>query len=214
MNHYSLGNSLTNSQKSNENDVSFEGKPLLAGLLDDSNFMVDETGYLHEMQVNLRVGNLGVMEDLKNVQRNSNVEKYSNDENMDRFPYKYLINEPDLCSTTTNLYIINLVGVGPGEEEDRNRIRKLWGNTHWFNMTGFRTVFVLGVSSSSEQMERVYRESERYRDIIQFDFKDSYHNLTLKTLCGMHWVRNYCKSPTWVLKSDVDVLINIFELTK
>lgn len=190
--------------------------------------MVDEAGYAHELGVALGAGNLGLLEDL-DVQRNVKegdlkVAEESKDEDMDRFPYKYIINEPDLCTNTnstnntntTNLYVINLVEVGPWGERDRNRIRNLWGNTRWYNMTGFRTVFVLGVSSpSSEQVqERVHRESQRHRDIIQFDFKDSYQNLTLKTLCGMHWVRNHCKSPVWVLKSDVDVLVNTFELTK
>lgn len=217
INYHSLGNSFKNSPNlSYDNDVFSKGKPLSTGLLDDSNLMVDGARYSHELHINLRVRNLSALADL-NMQTNVkegdvNVEEDWNDE--DPFPYKYVINEPNLCSTTTNLYIINLVGVGPWGEHDRNRIRKLWGNTRWYNMTGFKTVFVLGVSSSSEQMERVHLESERHRDIIQFEFKDSYHNLTLKTLCGMHWVRNYCKSPTWVLKSDVDVLINIFELTK
>ncbi|KAK3879709.1 hypothetical protein Pcinc_015743 [Petrolisthes cinctipes] len=119
--------------------------------------------------------------------------------------------------------------MGPGGVKERDRIRRLWGNTHWTNRTGFKTVFVLGIPPSENttanliQSEkttpnfinsRVRWESEQHRDIIQLDFEDTYYNLTLKTLCGLHWVRNYCRSATWVLKSDADVVVNIFELTK
>lgn len=131
------------------------------------------------------------------------------------FPYEYLINEKDFCDGNgSDLYIINVVGTAPWEFMARTRIRRLWGNRRWQNMTGFRTVFFLGWVADSRLMEAVQEESHSYRDIVQLSFLDTYDNLTIKTLCCLHWLQHYCPTPAWVLKSDVDVLINIFELSR
>ncbi|KAK4308011.1 hypothetical protein Pmani_020263 [Petrolisthes manimaculis] len=120
-----------------------------------------------------------------------------------------------------------MVSVGPGAIKERDHIRKLWGDKRWTNTTGFKTIFVLGTPQKTNtttntnthtnthiNASSILRESERHRDMVQLDFEDTYNNLTLKTLCGLHWVRNYCGSAKWILKSDADVLVNIFELTK
>lgn len=131
------------------------------------------------------------------------------------FPYEYLINERGFCSRNqSDLYIINIVGTAPWEFMARARIRRLWGNTRWQNMTGFRTLFFLGEVSDPDLMKSVKEESDSHSDIVQFNFLDTYDNLTLKTLCCLHWLHHYCPSPAWVLKSDVDVVVNIFELSR
>lgn len=130
----------------------------------------------------------------------------------DDFPFEYLINEPEFCSSKEDLDIINFVGVAPWEKSARERIRRLWGNSTWRSVSGFSTVFLVGTTNEEGVMEAVQKESQVHRDIIQVSFRDTYDNLTLKTLSGLHWVDRYCTNPTWVLKSDADVVINIFEL--
>lgn len=130
----------------------------------------------------------------------------------DDFPFEYLINEPEFCGSKEGLDILNFVGVAPWEVRARERIRRLWGNSTWRSVSGFSTVFLLGTTDDQGVMEAVQKESQMFRDIIQVSFRDTYDNLTLKTLSGFHWVDRFCTNPTWVLKSDADVVINIFEL--
>ncbi|KAG7173434.1 UDP-GalNAc:beta-1,3-N-acetylgalactosaminyltransferase 1-like [Homarus americanus] len=132
----------------------------------------------------------------------------------DDFPFKYLINEPDFCTRRSNLYVINIVGVAPWEIRARTLIRSLWAHETWQNKTGFRTVFVTGIVTDHKLMAALREESNKYHDILQFNFLDTYDNLSLKTLCGLHWVNNFCSTPVWVLKSDTDVMVNTFRLTR
>ncbi|XP_064115086.1 beta-1,3-galactosyltransferase 1-like isoform X2 [Macrobrachium nipponense] len=130
------------------------------------------------------------------------------------FPYSYVISEPNYCSNRSDLYIINIVGTAPWEFKARNRIRRLWANETYRNLTGFSTVFFIGQISDETIMNDVKTESDKYRDVILLDVLDSYTNLTLKTLALFHWVDRYCPNPVWVLKSDADVFVNTFALSR
>ncbi|XP_071521557.1 beta-1,3-galactosyltransferase 1-like [Panulirus ornatus] len=131
----------------------------------------------------------------------------------DKFPFRYLINEPKFCNSNENLFIINFVATAPWEVMARSHIRRLWGNKKWLNMTGFKTIFLLGEARDLQQMENVREESNKYHDMIQISFLDTYDNLTLKIMSGLHWINTFCSTPAWVLKSDSDVLVNIFALS-
>ncbi|NXG11142.1 B3GT1 galactosyltransferase, partial [Sakesphorus luctuosus] len=52
-------------------------------------------------------------------------------------------------------------------------------------------------------------EDELHRDLLQQDFLDTYHNLTLKTLMGLEWVSRFCPGATYVMKADHDVFLNV-----
>lgn len=132
----------------------------------------------------------------------------------DRFHYRYLINEPHLCASLPKPYVINLVPTAPQDCENRSLIRRRWANDKWTKSTFTKTVFHVGETSDPQVMTAVTEESNIHHDIIQFSFRDSYDNLTLKILSGLHRVKNFCFTPTWILKSDADVLVNIFELTR
>uniref|UniRef100_A0A8C1RA65 Hexosyltransferase n=1 Tax=Cyprinus carpio TaxID=7962 RepID=A0A8C1RA65_CYPCA len=51
-------------------------------------------------------------------------------------------------------------------------------------------------------------KSLRYHDIIQQDYRDTYNNLTLKTLIGMYWITKYCPEAKYILKTDSDMFVN------
>ncbi|XP_064104028.1 beta-1,3-galactosyltransferase 5-like [Macrobrachium nipponense] len=77
-----------------------------------------------------------------------------------------------------------------------------------------KTVFLLGTADSNEAQASITRESEIFHDIIQMNFRDTYEHLTLKTLSLLHWVKTFCPSARWVLKSDVDIFVNAFDLSR
>lgn len=65
------------------------------------------------------------------------------------------------------------------------------------------------------------REVADFGDIIEEDFLDTYHNLTLKSIAMLKWINLTCygsnnstrsSMPQYVLKTDDDVFINIDRL--
>ncbi|KAL7046551.1 hypothetical protein ACKWTF_002638 [Chironomus riparius] len=74
-------------------------------------------------------------------------------------------------------------------------------------------VFLLGISPtemSDEQQSVINYEHEKYGDIIQENFLDSYNNLTLKSILMLKWVRNNCIDKVkYIMKCDDDTFINV-----
>lgn len=60
----------------------------------------------------------------------------------------------------------------------------------------------------------ILEESERHGDIVQGNFLDSYHNLTYKTLMGFKWAHMWCRQAQFILKTDDDIFIDVFQLTE
>ncbi|KAH8032797.1 hypothetical protein HPB51_001875 [Rhipicephalus microplus] len=57
--------------------------------------------------------------------------------------------------------------------------------------------------------ESVANEIARYGDIIQADFRDTYRNLTLKSVFLLKWAFMYCSRAQFLLKTDDDVFVNV-----
>ena len=59
----------------------------------------------------------------------------------------------------------------------------------------YKVVFLLGLPSQendTEVQDKIEEEVEKYGDIIQEGFLDSYNNLTLKSIMMLKWVTNNC----------------------
>ena len=69
----------------------------------------------------------------------------------------------------------------------------------------------LHFSNIAEQKE-IDLENRIYRDIIQEDFIDTYHNLTLKNVMAYKWARTYCPHADFVMVGNDDVVVDIFKL--
>ncbi|CAG9794268.1 unnamed protein product [Diatraea saccharalis] len=76
----------------------------------------------------------------------------------------------------------------------------------------FKLVFLLGLPSQndSDVQNKIDEEVEKYGDIIQEGFIDSYNNLTLKSIMMLKWITNKCNdSVRYILKTDDDMYINV-----
>lgn len=127
-------------------------------------------------------------------------------------PFKFLIDEPHFCAK--DLLVLNMMPVSVGDAEARARIRRMWGSREVVASTKLRPLFLVGESSDAEQQRRLQEESDEYHDVIQVGFVDSYLNLTLKTLSALHWKHTRCRQVPWLLKSDADVFVSPWALTK
>jgi hypothetical protein len=58
-------------------------------------------------------------------------------------------------------------------------------------------------------LEGIETEKHLYDDLIVANFKDSYDNLTLKTMSTLEWMDSYCNQSEYILKTDDDMFINV-----
>ncbi|XP_017068640.1 beta-1,3-galactosyltransferase 1 [Drosophila eugracilis] len=79
-------------------------------------------------------------------------------------------------------------------------------------IANIRIVFIVGRSSKGNRQkdDRLSRESNHYNDIIQENFIDSYHNLTLKSVMALKHISQSCAETTaFFLKCDDDTFVNV-----
>ncbi|CAB1345580.1 unnamed protein product, partial [Coregonus sp. 'balchen'] len=94
----------------------------------------------------------------------------------------------------------------PANSDRRAAIRATWGGEREWRGQGVRRVFLLGLGRDPE----VGEESERYGDILQWGFRESFYNVTLKEVLFWNWFHQECSRTTlYVLKGDDDVYVDV-----
>ncbi|XP_025084507.1 beta-1,3-galactosyltransferase 1-like isoform X3 [Pomacea canaliculata] len=124
--------------------------------------------------------------------------------------FSYIINEPTACTAYTELIIGVITAVQ--NFDDRMAVRSTWGSkaAAGYNVT---VVFILGAGQPNLQAQ-LMAESDKYHDIIQEDFVDSYRNLSIKSVALLKWVITYCNSSKYMLKADDDMYVNVQNLVQ
>jgi len=110
------------------------------------------------------------------------------------------------------LKLLILISSDPTHFNHRQGIRETYGSDVNLRPKRVRLLFLVGYRKNSRLQDLLREESENYDDIIQGNFVDSYHNLTLKHLSMFNWVQTTCQTvglPKYVLKADDDFLFNI-----
>lgn len=128
--------------------------------------------------------------------------------------YTFIIDNTPVCKNTTP-FLLLVVPVAPRGRAAREAIRKTWGSQKQVLGHPVETLFMLGLSGGADaapQQEELWRESRRYRDLIQSDFLDSYHNLTIKTMMILEWVTTNCFHTSYMMKVDSDVFLQVENL--
>ncbi|ESO82390.1 hypothetical protein LOTGIDRAFT_134585 [Lottia gigantea] len=105
--------------------------------------------------------------------------------------------------------------------EERRVIRETWGRVaHGQSWPGktipekIKIVFLFGLPQVQIKYntELVKRESEVHRDIVMFEFSETYFNLTLKVLMGFKWIKELCPTTQFVMKADEDIFVDVPQL--
>ncbi|XP_061653137.1 beta-1,3-galactosyltransferase 2 [Phyllopteryx taeniolatus] len=126
--------------------------------------------------------------------------------------FPYIINEPDKCRESQAApFLVFIITTEALQVEARDAIRQTWANETLIQDVGVVRLFLLGKHEGevgTHQQRMLQEESQKYNDIIQQDFLDSYKNLTLKTLMGLQWVARYCSQASYVMKTDSDMFVN------
>ncbi|KAL3047302.1 UDP-GlcNAc:betaGal beta-1,3-N-acetylglucosaminyltransferase 7 [Trematomus bernacchii] len=130
--------------------------------------------------------------------------------------FPMLLNHPEKCTGDT--YLLMIIKSVATQHDRREVIRKTWGKEQVIDGKRVKTLFLLGKPSSvaerANHQKLVEYEDYIYGDILQWDFLDSFFNLTLKETHFLKWFHTYCPSVRYVFKGDDDVFVsvdNIFE---
>ncbi|KAJ6632920.1 Beta-1,3-galactosyltransferase brn [Pseudolycoriella hygida] len=92
----------------------------------------------------------------------------------------------------------------------RIAIRHSWGFERRFSDILIRTVFVLGQTAEQDEelQAQIDEEQQKFKDIVQVDFVDTYFNNTIKTMMGMKWVVTYCPKSKFYMFVDDDYYVS------
>ncbi|KAM4043006.1 lactosylceramide 1,3-N-acetyl-beta-D-glucosaminyltransferase isoform 1-T5 [Anomaloglossus baeobatrachus] len=128
--------------------------------------------------------------------------------------YNYLISNKDKCRHA-NVLLLLFVKTSPENRRRRDAIRRTWGNEHYIRShydANIKVMFALGVyrdpSKRNLLQKQLENENKLYNDLVQQDFLDTFHNLTLKFLLQFGWVNAYCPNAKFIMTADDDIFIH------
>ncbi|KAM7009009.1 beta-1,3-galactosyltransferase 5-like [Tautogolabrus adspersus] len=128
--------------------------------------------------------------------------------------YHFIMDNTEVCSSPTP-FLVLMVPVAPNNVAARDAIRQTWGNESKVQGEVVRTLFMLGSSGGAnveQQQQKLKEENMKHGDLIQSDFKDTYNNLTIKTMVIMDWLVTRCPTAAYAMKIDSDMFLNIDNL--
>ncbi|XP_073328807.1 UDP-GlcNAc:betaGal beta-1,3-N-acetylglucosaminyltransferase 9 [Pagrus major] len=145
----------------------------------------------------------------------------------DKRDFNLLIDQPEKChirgaeeggagskESSTAPYMLIVVKSIAADFDKRQVVRRTWGKEGLFqNGVSIRTVFLLGVPRNRTALPLWDRlltyESETFKDILLWDFEDTFFNLTLKETHFLKWVNSSCPDVKFIFKGDADVYVNV-----
>ncbi|XP_040492331.1 UDP-GlcNAc:betaGal beta-1,3-N-acetylglucosaminyltransferase 7-like [Ursus maritimus] len=124
--------------------------------------------------------------------------------------FPMLLNHPEKCGGA--VYLLVVVKSVITQHDRREAIRQTWGREQESGRGAVRTLFLLGTASKQEERAHYQQllayEDRLYGDILQWDFLDSFFNLTLKEIHFLKWFDIYCPRVQFIFKGDDDVFVN------
>lgn len=124
--------------------------------------------------------------------------------------YPMLIDAPGVCSETPFL-LLAVKSLAPHFDQ-RQAIRESWGRAGILANHSVVTVFLLGKAAGSDYFPNVSEmlryEASLHGDLLQWDYRDTFFNLTLKEVLFLDWLTESCPSARYIFKGDDDVFVN------
>ncbi|XP_053545855.1 UDP-GlcNAc:betaGal beta-1,3-N-acetylglucosaminyltransferase 7-like [Bombina bombina] len=124
--------------------------------------------------------------------------------------FPLLLNHPEKCQGDIHLLIVVKSII---EQHDRREaVRKTWGREQEIDGRKIKTLFLLGTTSTGKDhrnlQKLIEQENQIYGDILQWDFMDTFFNLTLKEVNFLKWFHIYCSKVEFIFKGDDDIFVN------
>ncbi|XP_067275854.1 UDP-GlcNAc:betaGal beta-1,3-N-acetylglucosaminyltransferase 9 [Pseudorasbora parva] len=133
----------------------------------------------------------------------------------DQRDFKLLIDQPTKCSGPEGApHMLIAIKSVATDFDKRQVVRHTWGREGVFQKdVNVRRVFLLGVPQNQTALplwdKLLGYESHTFRDILLWDFEDTFFNLTLKEIHFLQWLNVSCPKAKFIFKGDADVYVNI-----
>ncbi|KAM4727463.1 beta-1,3-galactosyltransferase 5-like [Rhinophrynus dorsalis] len=96
----------------------------------------------------------------------------------------------------------------PTSGQRRQALRQTWAQERELNGYRVKPIFLMGQTEVPGQMNLVKVESEHFGDILQWDFSEGHHNLSLKERCLLEWLHYNLRNVSFIFKGDDDEYVN------
>lgn len=124
-----------------------------------------------------------------------------------------LFNSPNFCDNSPD--ILNGIHIGPQQFAYRIALRHTWGTIRVIEGYKIKTMFFMGVNYGNETEQKLLEmENNKYHDIVQFNYKNTYLNITIGIILSYNWTIHYCPKIKYFFKSDADLYINLNKIIK
>ncbi|XP_007895991.2 UDP-GlcNAc:betaGal beta-1,3-N-acetylglucosaminyltransferase 7, like [Callorhinchus milii] len=124
--------------------------------------------------------------------------------------FPMLLNHPEKCSGHVDLLIV--VKSVIEQHDRRDAVRRTWGREQLLLGKTVRTLFLLGtpaIGKDHKNLQKLLEYEDRlFGDLLQWDFIDTFFNLTLKEVNFLKWFDIYCPRTQFIFKGDDDVFVN------
>ncbi|XP_069558410.1 N-acetyllactosaminide beta-1,3-N-acetylglucosaminyltransferase 3-like [Brachyistius frenatus] len=129
--------------------------------------------------------------------------------------FPMLLDIPDKCGgadKSAEVFLLLVIKSSPANYERREVLRKTWGKERLHNGVWIRRIFISGTMDVGFEKLRLNKllalEQREYNDVLQWDFSDTFYNLTLKQILFLEWMERNCPNVRFQLNGDDDVLAN------
>lgn len=130
--------------------------------------------------------------------------------------YSLLIDQPNKCAKKP--FLLLAIKSLTSHFARRQAIRESWGREiHGGNHTVVR-VFLLGQTPPEDNHPdlsyMLKYESEKHQDILLWNYRDTFFNLSLKEVLFLRWMSSSCPDAEFIFKGDDDVFVNTHHILK
>ncbi|XP_074060964.1 N-acetyllactosaminide beta-1,3-N-acetylglucosaminyltransferase 3 [Macrotis lagotis] len=110
------------------------------------------------------------------------------------------------------VFLLLAIKSSPKNYERRDLIRRTWGQEREVKGATIRRLFLVGTDADVLEAQKVNQllamEAQTYGDILQWDFYDSFFNLTLKQVLFLEWQAVQCPDAAFIFNGDDDVFVH------
>ncbi|XP_036884867.1 N-acetyllactosaminide beta-1,3-N-acetylglucosaminyltransferase 3-like [Sturnira hondurensis] len=114
---------------------------------------------------------------------------------------------PSKCAQP--VFVLLVIKSSPHNYERREVVRRTWGRERAVRGHWLRRLFLVGTAQTQHEAHKVNQllalEARVHGDILQWDFHDTFFNLTLKQVLFLQWQEARCSNASFVLNGDDDV---------
>ncbi|XP_051951100.1 N-acetyllactosaminide beta-1,3-N-acetylglucosaminyltransferase 3-like [Xyrauchen texanus] len=128
---------------------------------------------------------------------------------------------PTKCGGPKNsadVFLLLVIKSSPENYDRRQVLRKTWAKEQQHKGLWMRRIFIIGTSGTGFDKQRLNKlvklENDENQDILQWDFNDTFFNLTLKQILFLQWMDRWCPQARFLLNGDDDIFANTFNMVE